>query len=156
VKTRKFVLYAAPLFLLLVLGTDTPACTWVQGYFHQVTHLNGRVVGRSLGFVQFQWLRRMYSVGNAELLIYNYNQPSTWHTKALAIAATRTNSAGEFEFNGVQQGHYLLVIDGGSLRDSFEVEITSRLKPTKSILIDISPTHPDCTGGHEMEISSKN
>ena len=98
----------------------------------------------------------MYSVGNAELLIYNYTQPSTWQTKALAIATTRTNSAGDFEFKGVQEGHYLLVIDGGSLHDSFEVEITSKVRPTKSILIDISPIYPDCTGGHEMEISSKN
>jgi hypothetical protein len=155
-KTRKFVLYSAPLFLLLVFATDAPACTWARGYFHQVTHLNGRVVGRSLGPLQFQWLRRMFSVGNAELLIFNYNQPSTWHTKALAIAVTRTNPAGEFEFKGVPEGHYLLVIDGGSLQDAFQVEITSKVKPTKSILIDISPTFPDCTGGHQMEISSKN
>lgn len=155
-KTRKFVLHAAPLFLLLVLGTETPACTWTRGYFHQVTRLNGRVVGRSLGSFQFQWLRRMYSVGNAELLIYNYNQPSTWHSKALAISVTRTNSVGEFEFKGVQEGHYLLVIDGGRIHDAFDVEITSKAKPTKLILIDISPSHPDCTGGHEIEITSQN
>jgi hypothetical protein len=156
VKIRKFVLYAAPLFLLLVFGTDTPACTWAKGYFHQVTRLNGRVVGRSLGPFQFQWLRRMYSVKNAELALYDYDLPSVWNAKAPAIAATRTNSAGEFEFKGVQQGHYLLVIDGGGLHDSFEVEITSKVKPTKSILIDISPNRPDCSGGHEIEISSKN
>jgi len=70
--------------------------------------------------------------------------------------ATRTNPKGEFEFKGVPEGHYLLTIDGGSLQDAFQVEITSKVKPTKSILIDISPNRPDCTGGHEMEISSKN
>jgi hypothetical protein len=32
----------------------------------------------------------------------------------------------------------------------FEVEVTDAVKATKNITIDVSPIHPDCTGGHEF------
>jgi hypothetical protein len=32
----------------------------------------------------------------------------------------------------------------------FEIEITDKVQATRSITIDMSPIHPDCTGGHEF------
>jgi hypothetical protein len=35
----------------------------------------------------------------------------------------------------------------------FDVEVTDSVKATKSITIDVSPVHPDCTGGHEFIVT---
>ena len=138
--------------LLLIFVTPAPSCSLVRGYFHQVTRLKGKVLGRSLGPVQFRWLRQMFSVAEAELTLYDYNQPFSWHSKPAAIARIQTNSAGEFEFGNIPEGHYRLEISGKNLYDLFDVEITKKVPPTKSVTIDVSPIFPDCTGGHEFEV----
>jgi hypothetical protein len=97
----------------------------------------------------------MFSVSGAELMLYDYNQPFRWDTKPPAISRVQTNSAGEFAFGNVPEGHYRLEISGASLDDFFDVEITDKAPVTKSIVIDVSPVSPDRTGGHEFEVAAK-
>jgi len=53
--------------------------------------------------------------------------------------------------------HYTLKIHEPTWNNSdyFQVEIKSLPSPTTSILIDISPIHPDCTGGHQIIVKTK-
>lgn len=142
------------LFLAFLLCWSIYAvpCTLARGYFYQVTELKGKVVGRSLGPVQFQWLRRMFTVRDAELLLYPYE---AFHPDHPPIAWTRTNAAGEFAFNEIKQGHYTLQVKVGSLYDLFDVEITNKVRETKRITIDVSPIRPDCTGGHQFDVEAQ-
>jgi hypothetical protein len=138
--------------VLLLLTLESGGCSFAFGYFHQVTQFKGKVVGRSLSPVQFRWLRRMFSVAGAELTLYDYKDPFHWAHRPPAIAQTKTNSAGEFEFKAVKEGHYTLLIEGSGFVDSFDVEVTSKVPPTAWITIDVSPTSPDCSGGHQFEV----
>jgi hypothetical protein len=135
-------------------GENGSGCSWAPGYFYQATCLKGRVVGRSLGLVQFRWLRRMFAVSSAELRLYDYNQPFHWDNKPPVVAKTSTTRTGDFEFGALKEGHYRLEISSANLDDYFDVEITSRVPLTKNITIDISPISPDCTGGHEFEVET--
>jgi hypothetical protein len=139
--------------LLLCLAVHAAACSQAVGYFHQVTRLKGKVVGKSLGPVQFRWLRRRYKVSGAELEIYEYASP--WPKDAKPLARTVANSAGEFEFGRLKEGHYALFIKGGGMQDLFDVEITNKVPHTKEVTLDISPIFPDCTGGHEFEVQAE-
>jgi hypothetical protein len=69
------------------------------------------------------------------------------------IAVVKTNSNGKFDFGAVPLGHYSLRVgvDGSDVMGGwFDVEITDKVKPTENILLDVSPIHPDCTGGPEF------
>jgi hypothetical protein len=139
--------------LLLCLAVHAAACSQAVGYFHQVTRLKGKVVGKSLGPVQFRWLRRMYDVSGAELELYDY-QGWSWKKDSKPLARTVSNSSGEFEFAALKEGHYTLGIKGNALEAWFDIEITNKVPVTNQITIDISPIAPDCTGGHEIEVQS--
>ena len=120
--------------------------------FHQVTILRGRVVGKNLGLFQFRWLRESFSVSDAVLTLYEYHETAKF-SDLKEIAAVRTDARGQFDFGKLAIGHYILHVASKSskaLDDWFAVEITERVKPTDRILIDISPIHPDCSGGHEF------
>ena len=145
--------YARQVVLVFVtLVGFCQACSWVVGHFHQVTAVRGRVVGKNLGPLGFRWLRQSFSVSDATLTLYEYRAPAKiWDLRK--IAEIKTDSHGNFEFGPIPKGHYSLVI---SVRDSdrmgglFDVEVTDAVKGTKTISIDVSPVHPDCTGGHEF------
>jgi len=141
------------LILLVCFATHADACSWTVGYFRQVTRLKGKVVGKSLGPLQFRWLRRAFSVSGAELEVYEYSRP--WPKDAQPFARTVANPAGEFEFAALKEGHYTLRIRGGGMQDAFDVEITSKVPFTKEVTLDISPIFPDCSGGHEFEVQPK-
>jgi hypothetical protein len=149
-KVKIFITILAIVFCFAITGD---ACSLIRGYFHQVTHLKGRVVGKSLGAIQFRWLRRMYNVSGAELEVYEYGRP--WPRDAKPLAQTIANSAGEFEFGTLKEGHYSLFIKGGGMQDSFDIEITNKVPRTKEVTLDISPIFPDCTGGHEFEVQAE-
>ncbi len=133
-------------------------CQFTDGYFHQVTRLQGRVAGKNLkafGPLQHvRWLRQSYSV-EAELTLYKYEWPIERPDKLVGVAHTRSDSSGYFNFgDSVPEGHYFLVITKSELSERFDVEITKKVKPTKSITIDVSPVYPDCKGGHEFVVRS--
>jgi hypothetical protein len=122
-----------------------------QGYFHQVTVIRGRVVGKSLGPLGFSWFRQSFSVGGATLTLYEYS--SARFDELKKVASVTTDSHGDFDFGSIPKGHYFLNIivrDSDQLGGLFEVEVTEAVKATKSLTIDVSPIHPDCKGGHEF------
>jgi hypothetical protein len=139
---------------IFVLAQLANACTMAPqpGYFHQVTSIRGRVVGRSLGPLQFGWLRRSFSVSGATLTLYEYPWSATIHDLK-RIAEVKTNSKGAFDFGAVLDGHYSLGVSvqgSDSLGGWFPVEVTNKVGRTEEILLDISPIHPDCKGGQEF------
>ena len=140
-----------PLMILVVLTGLCWACSLPTGYFHQVTAIRGRVVGRNLGVLGFRWLRQSFHVQGATLTLYEYRSARFEELKK--VAEVRTNDRGDFDFGSVPSGHYYLniVVKGSdSLGGLFDVEVTDVVRATKSITIDVSPIHPDCTGGHEF------
>ena len=144
---------AIPLFVTII-STFVGACSLavMHGYFHQVTAIRGQVVGRSLGPLQFRWLRQFFSVDRADLALYEYRWPAKYQDLKL-IARIKTDSGGNFDFGPIAQGHYVLEIsvrDTALMGGEFDVEVTDAVKPTGRITIDVSPIHPDCSGGHEF------
>jgi hypothetical protein len=124
----------------------------VPGYFHQVTAIRGKVVGRSLGPLQFRWLRQSFRVVGANLALYEYRWPAK-HTDLKLVASVKTDPHGSFDFGPIAEGHYILEIRVNDLElmsGEFDVEVTDAVKATNSITIDVSPLHPDCSGGLEF------
>jgi len=143
------------LALLTIQPSVCSACTFVDGYFYQVTDLHGQVVGRRLGPLQFRWLRQSFNAKGANLTLYEY-RPSTRREHLKNIAAARADDGGRFNFNSIQEGHYILIVEAKDLGEQrFDVEVTPRTKATTSVLIDVSPVRPDCTGGHEFIVRVK-
>ena len=127
-------------------------CSLVPGHFHQVTAIRGRVVGKDLGPFDFRWLRQSFRIAGATLTLYEYRFPATIDDLK-QVATTRTDSKGNFDFGSVQKGHYHLLIAvacSDTVGGSFDVEVTDTVNLTDSVLLDVSPIHPDCTGGHEF------
>jgi hypothetical protein len=150
---RRFALRSAALAFVICFTLQADACQWAVGFFHQVTCLKGKVVGKSLGPMQFRWLRRSFSVSGAKLELYEYQDP--WQEGRKPLAHAFANSSGEFEFIALKEGHYNLQIKGGGMEDWFDIEITNKVPTTKQVIIDISPNFPDCTGGHEIDVQAE-
>jgi len=135
---------------LVILSAICHACSLVTGHFHQVTVIRGRVVGSS--WLPFRWLRQSLSVGDAKLTLYQYGSLAKVEDRK-PVAAVRADAHGKFDFGPIPNGHYSLLIevkDSDRMGGLFDVEVTDAVKDTKSVTIDVSPIHPDCTGGHEF------
>jgi hypothetical protein len=149
--------FAIVLLLVVAHVSSGYSCSFGHGYFQQVTSLKGTIVGRNLhrfGPVQYiRWLRQSYKVSAADLELYKYEWPIEDHNKLVQVARVTSDSNGNFDFGeSIPEGHYFLVIAKGEWSDSFDVEITGKVKKTKSVTIDISPVYPDCKGGHELVV----
>jgi hypothetical protein len=134
-----------------MLSGLSQACSLAPGYFHQVTLIRGRIVGKSLGPFGFRWLRQAFSVSDATLTLYEYRSARIEELRT--VASVKTDGHGNFDFGLIPKGHYFLNIivkDSDRLGGLFDVEVTDAVKATKSITIDVSPIHPDCTGGQEF------
>jgi hypothetical protein len=139
------------LLVAAMLSGACHACSLAPGYFHQVTVIRGRVVGKSLGPFGFGWLRQAFRVSDATLTIYEYRSARIEELRK--VASVKTDDHGSFDFGLIPKGHYFLSItvkDSDRLGGLFDVEVTDSVKATKSITIDVSPIHPDCKGGHEF------
>lgn len=132
------------------------ACTWADGYFHQVTQLRGSLVGVKYGDLRhpFRFLRQRVVVGEARLTLYRYPFNTATDVTKQVLKTVTTDGRGTFDFGPVPLGHYTLLIASTRGTDRFDVEITRLRRATRSVLIDVSPNYPDCTGGHEF-ISSQ-
>ena len=144
----------ATLLCVSITSTLVVACSLapINGHFHQVTTIRGRIVGKSLGVFQFRWLRQSFAVRGAHLTLYEYRWPARIDEMKL-ITAIRADAHGNFDFGSIPKGHYVLNIaveNPDLLGGSFEVEVTDAVRATKNITIDVSPIHPDCKGGHEF------
>jgi hypothetical protein len=60
------------LLAFVTLSTICVACSLVEGHFHQVTAIHGRIVGKDLGLLRFRWLRQSFRVNDATLTLYEY------------------------------------------------------------------------------------
>jgi hypothetical protein len=137
------------LCITFLFSAEAFSCTLAPGYFHQVTAIRGRVVGKNLGPFDFRWLRRRFSVGNATLSLYEYRWPAKLEDRK-RIAIVKSDSDGNFDFGNVAPAHYSLVVEvpnSDSLGAWSDVEITDKVRPTKTVLLDVSPIHP---GGNEF------
>jgi hypothetical protein len=135
----------------MLISSSGAACSLAPGYFHQVTAIRGRLVGRNLGPLQFKWLRQSFRVPDATLSLYEYRVARFEDLKK--IASVTTDGHGNFDFGTVPKGHYFLDIvvkNSDRLGGLFDVEVTDAVRTTKDITIDVSPIHPDCKGGHEF------
>jgi len=143
----KIVLTIATLVLLSV--SQIGACTLAVGYFYQVTALKGRVVGtHSLTYAP-RWFRQSFVRKHAKLVLYEYGQGAN---ETSIVKTVETDDHGDFDFGPLQIGHYTLRIDDN---DFFDVEVKELPRMTASVMIDVSPIHPDCKGGHEFFIRSR-
>jgi hypothetical protein len=137
---------------LVVLTSAAYPCSWAIGYFHQVTRLRGKVVGVNSGDLRhpFRWMRQHTIRSDAKLTLYEYRWPAKLSDRAV-IKVLKTDQHGQFDFGALPTGHYTLVIEdpwGGA--SWFDVEVAALRTPIEFVTIDISPVHPDCTGGHEF------
>lgn len=137
--------------LLLLAVSQGYACEWATGYFHQVTALKGQVVGTTFHGLP-RWLRQSFARKHAKLALYEYRSPGAAWDDGSLIKTVETDDRGSFDFGPLSIGHYTLRIDGN---DSFDVEVKGLPRVTDSVTIDVSPVHPDCTGGHEFIVREK-
>jgi hypothetical protein len=124
----------------------------VEGHFHQVTAIRGRIVGKDLGLLRVRWLRQSFRVNDATLTLYEYRSSAKLEDLKKA-AVIDTDSHGDFDFGEIPKGHYSLDISVKSsdrMGGRFDVEVTDSVRTTKNVTIDVSPIAPDCTGGHEF------
>ena len=147
--THRFIIPTLIFAALLLHVQRAYPCSWAIGYFHQVTRLRGTVVGTNRGWPK--WLRQRVSRENVNLRLYQYRWPIHDRSEMLLVKEVRTNDGGRFDFGGLPEGHYTLVIDWPvEYGEWFDVEIKKLPKQTSTVKIDVTPVYPDCTGGHEF------
>jgi|SRR5579871_792709 len=143
---------------LLLSVVPTYGCSWVPGYFYQVTALKGQVVGsevaRNFALSLPQWFRQSFVRKHAKLSLHEYRWPSSLKDMPL-VKVVETDADGRFDFGPVKVGHYTLAIDDGKLFDEFDVEVKEQSKVTASVIIDVTSIKPDCSGGHEFIVKSR-
>jgi hypothetical protein len=148
-RVRNTATVLAPLLLLAVLQVH--ACEWAEGSFYQVTALKGRVVGTAYRGLP-RWLRQSFAKKHAKLVLYEYRRPWTRNEMPPIVKTIETDANGVFDFGPLRTGHYTLEIKG---EDWFDVEIKDLPQATESVTIDVSPVSPDCTGGHEFNVKTR-
>ena len=152
---RRITSATALIVFILTLGVSRiVACSLASGYFYQVTSLRGTVVGCKFPVLHsFRWFRQSVMRPQARLVLYDYCWPCDIQSFA-PVKTVFTGTDGKFDFGILKPSHYYLRIDDekDSLSDGFEVEVKGSPNPKESETIDISPVHPDCTGGHEFTV----
>jgi len=135
----------------LCLAQQANSCSWAVGYFYQVKHLRGIVVGTDSSWLRYpRWVRQRAVRPNVNLRIYKYHHPSVIHDVS-PFAKIKTDKKGRFDFGVLPDGHYTLVIDWPvEYGDLFDVEVKPLSESTSGVKIDISPADPACRGGHEI------
>jgi hypothetical protein len=146
---HRFVIAALALAAFLFQVQRAYPCSWAIGYFHQVTQLRGTVVGTNRGWPR--WIRQRVSRENVNLRLYEYRWPLYDRSEMPLIKEVRTDDDGRFDFGGLPEGHYTLIIDWPAEHGAwFDAEIKKPPRPTSTVKIDVTPVYPDCTGGHEF------
>jgi hypothetical protein len=116
-----------------------------------VTTLKGRVVGTTWHGLP-RWLRQSFARKHATLALYEYRWPPVAWDERSVVKTVETDKNGDFDFGPLKIGHYTLRIDG----EGFDVEVKEALhRVTDSVIVDVSPVFPDCTGGHEFIVKEK-
>lgn len=141
--------------VIAVLVPSTFACSFPVGYFHQVTRLRGTVVGVASHDPRHMWgwMRQHVAVAGAKLMLYEYSWPIADENERRLVKSITADRKGAFDFGPLPDGHYTLVIEAAWGRDLYDVQVVKSAPQTASIMIDVSPVYPDCTGGHEFLVS---
>jgi hypothetical protein len=149
---RKTVLLVAA---FLSLGVQAQSCSRAIGYFYQIPALKGQVVGARLGLFQSaRWLRQSFRRKHAKLTLYEYRGERKIEN-VRRIKAVQTDNDGKFDFGHLPPAHYTLEVhdDDWTSSEWFDVELKGSPAEKASIKVDVSPIHPDCTGGHEIIVN---
>ena len=144
--------------LLLLTASQAQTCTWARGYFYQVTALKGQVVGTNIVLFQsVRWLRQSFSRKHAKLTLYEYRWSISARSDMPLVKTVETDRDGKFDFGPLKTGHYVLIVNEQAWGASewFDVEVIDLSQATESVILDVSPAFPDCTGGHEFIVKSK-
>lgn len=90
------------------------------------------------------------------MTLYGYCSPCAFKD-FVPVKSVVTDGDGRFDFGPLKPGHYTLMVDGEEWINAgrFDVEVKGLPNPKESVLIDVSPIEPDCTGGHEFIVSVK-
>jgi hypothetical protein len=100
-------------------------------------------------------MRQRVARDNVNLRLYAYRWPLHERSEMPLVKSVRTDNSRQFDFGILPEGHYILLIDWPSADANwFDVEIKKLPRGTSSVKIDVSPVHPDCTGGHEFTVFS--
>ena len=151
---RHFVNVVVVATTILAIRGIASACS-MKTPTYSVTDLRGRVVGGFFGeHVQGvipRWFERLFSVGGAELVVYEYIPDSNAAYMGREVARVFANQRGDFAFPRLAPGRYVLKVRSGShLGAFFYVDIKSSGPQTRSVTIDASPLLSDCSGGDYM------
>lgn len=112
---------------------------------HRISKFRGQVVGKSLGVLQYRWLRRRFAAIGTELhlsriLPDTHYDPSVIK-KTSAIGDIKIDGTGTFDFGELPAGDYsLTVVLPGEDAVDFGFTIDP-LAPPAEVLIDASPGH---------------
>jgi len=142
-------------FCTLALALSLPlsfACSFPIGYFYQVSNLRGTIVGVANHDPRHESRLMRQRVTQEGLLVTlrEYRWPVQDTSKLRVIAQTKTGKNGEFDLSNAPDGHFFLDIDTPWGDDSYSIQVAHHPQGNRSLLIDVSPVHPDCTGGHEF------
>lgn len=149
---RVITLVAAIVFTLLAADLKILACSWSIDYFYQLTILKGTVVGSDFPVLHlFRWYRQSVPLSKARLTLYDFCWPCDVSSRT-PVKTVVTGSDGKFDFGTLKPAHYFLRIidEKRALSAWFQIEVKDAHGPKQSEVIDISPVHPDCSGGHEF------
>ena len=135
----------------LCLLQQANSCSWAVGYFYQVKHLRGILVGTGSYRLSYpRWIRQRVRRADVNLRLYKYCHPCAMHGVP-PFAESRTDKTGRFDFGNLPEGHYTLAIDWpAEYGNSFDVEVKPLSTATPPVKIDVSPVDPACRGGHEI------
>jgi hypothetical protein len=139
------------------LSSAAYSCSLIEGSFYQVTRLRGTVVGvEDRDFRHpIRWLRQQEVRGDLRLSLHTYRSALKNPSETRPCKSITTNKDGAFDFGVLPVGHYTLFVEAPWGTDRFDVQITQLSRQTESIMIDVSPVYPDCTGGHEFIVRTK-
>ncbi len=140
---------------LVGLTAKVRACSWAEDFFYEVPVLRGKVVGTDITlFREFRWLRQAFLRPHMTLTLYVYAH-RTQDSGMILVKRVVTDRSGGFDFGIIPPGHYILSVADKDLDrgDHFNIEVNNAYRPHQSVVIDISPNFPDCSGGHEVIVN---
>jgi hypothetical protein len=120
-----------------------------QPEHHRIERLRGQVVGRSLGLVQYRWLRRRFIAAGTKLrLIGPRKDPVGWESLLIDRVV---NESGTFDFGNLPAGDYSLEVTLPG-EATFGVSLTiDSTAHNNDILIDASPRYYCSCCGWDFE-----
>ena len=109
---------------------------------YRISRLRGQVVGKSLGVLQYRWLRRRFKATATELIVTknaDYYYQGNLIKKDDSVAERTADGSGAFDFGELPPGEYRLMVTlpgESTVGFGFSVDPAA---PTSEVLVDASP-----------------